>query len=248
MIAPFHAAQVHHAVHHGDFHVLALAGAIALVQRGKQSDREMQAGSRVADLRARDIRRTFGNARGAHRAAHGLRDVLIRLEVGIGAGGAEALDGTHHHARIDFVDLLPRESEPVEHAGPEILHDDVALLQQLDEYRLAVGRLHVDRDRALVAVQHREIQAVRIGHVAQLAARRIARGRLQLDHVRSHPRQQLRAGRPRLHVRHVENADSLECFHLSVCLLGNVDAGFSRTAQPTCTLSDSMCPTNKHRD
>ena len=37
-------------------------------------------------------------------------------------------------SRIDLVDLLPREAEPVEHAGPEILHDDVALLQQFDEH------------------------------------------------------------------------------------------------------------------
>jgi len=29
----------------------------------------------------------------------------------------------------------------------------------------------------------------------------------------AHPGEQLRAGRPRLHVRHVEDADSLECFH-----------------------------------
>src|SRR6266568_291689 len=111
------------------------------------------------------------------------------------------------------MDLLPAEAEPVEHAGPEILHDDVALPQQVDEHLLALGGLHVDRDRALVAVEHREIQAVGVRHVAQLPTRRVALRVLELDDVGAHPGEQLRAGRPRLPVRHVENANSLECFH-----------------------------------
>src|SRR5262249_1753464 len=36
---------------------------------------------------------------------------------------------------------------------------------------------------------------------------------LELDHVRAHPREQLRARRARLHVGHVEDSNSFECFH-----------------------------------
>jgi hypothetical protein len=104
------------------------------------------------------------------------------------------------------VDFLPAETEAVEHARPEVLHDDVALLQQVDEHRLAFSRFHVHSDRPLVAVEHGEIQAVGIGHVAQLAACGIALRIFEFDHVRAHPREQLRAGGPGLHVGHVEDA------------------------------------------
>ena len=44
-----------------------------LAQRGEQADREVQAGARVADLRAGDERRAVRHAGRAHRAAHRLR-------------------------------------------------------------------------------------------------------------------------------------------------------------------------------
>ena len=57
--------------------------------------------------------------------------------------------------------------------------------------------LGIDRDRALVAVEHREIEAVGALHVAQLAARDVADARpLDLDAVGAHVGQKLRAGRP----------------------------------------------------
>jgi len=61
----------------------------------------------------------------------------------------------------------------------------------------------------LFAVQHGEVQAVGVRDVAQLAARRVALRVLELDDVRAHPREQLRARRPRLHMGHVENAYAL---------------------------------------
>src|SRR5438270_12632061 len=72
--------------------------------------------------------------------------------------------------------------------------------------------LGIKRDRALVVVQHGEIEAVHIGNVAQLSARNIADARtLDLDHVRAKPRKQLRAGRSRLYMREVEDFHALEC-------------------------------------
>src|SRR5207248_11589955 len=87
------------------------------------------------------------------------------------------------------------------------------LLQQIDEHLLAFGALHVDGDRALVAVQHREVQAVGFRHVAQLPARRVALRVLELDDIRAQPREELRARRPGLHVRHVEDAYAFQGFH-----------------------------------
>ena len=66
-------------------------------------------------------------------------------------------------------------------------------------------------------VQHREIEAVHIRDVLQLAARDVAdAGPLDLDHVGAEPGEELRAGRPGLHMGEVEDADAFEGFHCIV--------------------------------
>src|SRR3954466_7013264 len=103
-------------------------------------------------------RRAVVEAGGGRGAAGALRDVLVHLAVLVRAG-AEALDRRHDHARVDLLDLLPGEAHAIERAGREVLHQHVALLDQRGEDLLALGILGVDRDRALVVVQHREVQA-----------------------------------------------------------------------------------------
>jgi len=179
------------------------------MKRGKQADGEMQPRAGVSNLRTGHKRRAVRNAGRAHGPAHRLSDVLVSLEIGVGTGRAEALDRSHHYLRIELVDFLPRKTQPVQHARAEVLHYDVALLQQVHEYRLALGTFHIDGNRALVAIEHREIKTVGIGHVAQLAARRVALRRLEFNHVCAHPCEQLRARRPGLHMCHVEDAHAL---------------------------------------
>src|SRR5262249_49534104 len=124
---------------------------------------------------------------------------------------AEALDRGIDDARVDLLDAAPGEALPIEHAGSEILDQDVALLQEPDEDVLAMGRFHIDGDAALVAVQHGEIEAVRIGNVAQLGTRDIAAPRqLDFDHVGAEPGEDLGRRRSRLNMRHVENANALQ--------------------------------------
>ena len=84
---------------------------------------------------------------------------------------------------------------------------------------LPFGVLGVERDRALVVVQHREVEAVHVRDVAQLAARDVAGARaLDLDHVGAEPGEQLRARRPRLHVREVQDLDAVQCLAHSIPL------------------------------
>ena len=195
LVAQFDARQVQHAVLHRGGDALTLAGHGALVERGDDAERQMQAGAAVADLRAGDERQAVAEAGGRCRTAGALRDVLVDLAVFVGTG-AEALDRGHDHFRIDAVDLFPGESHAVEHAGAEILHQHVAILDQRGEDFLALRILGVERDRALVVVEHGEIQAVDVRHVLQLTARDVAdAGALDLDHVGAEPGQQLRAGR-----------------------------------------------------
>src|SRR5438045_2044375 len=71
--------------------------------------------------------------------------------------------------------------------------------------------LGIDGDRTLVAVQHGEVEAVRALHVAQLGARDVAdAGAFDLDAVRAHIGQELRAGWSRLHMREVEDLHAVE--------------------------------------
>ena len=102
----------------------------------------------------------------------------------------------------------------IERTGREVLGDHVAGLDEPGENRLASLVLRVQCDAALVVVQHREIQAVDIGDVPQLAARGIPlAGTLDLDDVGTEPGQQLGAGRAGLDVGHVQDAYSLQGFH-----------------------------------
>ena len=193
----------------------------AVIERRDDAERQMQAGAAVADLRAGDERRAVAEAGGGGRAAGALRDVLVDLAVLVGAG-AEALDRGVDHARVELLDALPGEPHAIERAGREVLDQHVAGLDQALEDLHALLVLAVDGDRALVVVQHREIEAVHLGDVLQLAARDVAdAGTLDLDHVGAEPGEQLRAGRARLHVREVEDLDAFECFaHRASCWVG----------------------------
>src|SRR6185369_12902972 len=59
----------------------------------------------------------------------------------------------------------------------------------------------------------REVQRIGLGNVAQLPARRVADRILELDDVGAHPCQQLAARGTSLDMRHVQDSNTLECFH-----------------------------------
>src|SRR5205807_282372 len=95
------AAEVDHGLLHGDFDALAAPGELALVQRGQDADRGMQAGARVADRQARLQRPPVRLAGGAHRAANRLSDHVERQELLVRTAGCEAFDLGVDDARID---------------------------------------------------------------------------------------------------------------------------------------------------
>ena len=122
-----------------------------------------------------------------------MRDVLIDLAVFVFAR-PEPLDRGEDHLRIDLLDTLPGEAHPVQRAGREILDHDVAFLDQAGQHFFAGFVLRVQFDRALVVVQHGEVQAVGPWHIDQLLAGRVAHaGTFDLDHIGAEPRQKLRA-------------------------------------------------------
>ncbi|MGY4369474.1 hypothetical protein ACVW1A_005539 [Bradyrhizobium sp. LB1.3] len=210
LVAQLDACEVEHAVLHRGSDLLALAGMGTMIECGDDAERQMQTGAAVADLCAGDQWKTVAEAGGGGGAAGALRDVLIDLAVFV-RSGTKALDRGDDHLRVDRLDLFPRETHAVEHAGAEVLDQHVALLDQLGEDFLALGVLGVERDRALVVVEHGEIQAVHVRDVLQLATGDVTHARtFHLDHVGAEPGQQLCAGRSGLDVGEVENANALK--------------------------------------
>ena len=99
--------------------------------------------------------------------------------------------------------------------GREVLDQHVGVADQLLHDLLALGGLGVDRQRALVAVEHREVQGVDVGDVAQLVAGHVtAVGALDLQDVGAEPGEHLRAGRTGLDAGEVDDLDSGE-WHIS---------------------------------
>src|SRR5438132_6318895 len=126
MVTKFDTTEVHDAVHHRDFDELTFARTLTLMKRSQDTDHKVQAGTGVAYLGARNERRAIHETGCRHRSAHRLRNIFIGLKVGVGTRAAEALDRREDDRGVDLVDLLPGKPEPIEHAGPEILHHDVA--------------------------------------------------------------------------------------------------------------------------
>src|SRR4051795_6803376 len=210
LVAQLHAAEVEDAAPHRDLDALAAPRVRALVERRADRAEQVDRVARVADLGAGDDRRGVLEAGRAHRAAGRLGDVLVGLRV-LERAGAEALQRRVDQPRVELVQVLPREAEAVHHARAEVLDQDVGAVDQLAEDLLALVGLHVEGEAPLVAVEHREVEAVHVGQIAQLAAGDVpAAGLLDLDDVGSHPGQELRADRAGLHIRHVHHADALE--------------------------------------
>ena len=181
-------------------------------QGGEDAGNQVDAGAGIADLGAGHHGNAIDLSGRRGRAARALRDVLIDLAV-FERTRAESFHRGIDHSRIDLLNLLPRKAHAIDRAGRVVLHHHVAFFDQLREDLLAGFGLRIQRDAALVAVQHREIEAVDARNVAQLAARRIAFARpLDLDDVGAEPRQNLRAGRSRLHMRHIQDPNTLQGF------------------------------------
>jgi len=208
LVTQLDAAQVDHRVLHRAGHLLALARLVALAQRGEDADGQVHAGIAVAQRRGADGGRAVPEAGGRRRAAGTLGDVLVDLQVFVVVAVGEALDRGQDHARVQLQDAFPGEAHAVERAGAEVLDHHVGDLDQLFQHFLAFGRLGVQRQRTLVAVELGEVERVGVGDVAQLVARDIARTRaFDLDHVGAEPGQHLGAGGTGLDMGEVDDLD-----------------------------------------
>src|SRR2546427_12776890 len=200
-----------HRVLHRHLEPSALAGPLALVERGQDGQRHQHAGAGVAEARAGLDRRPVGLARHADRAAGSLGDHIEGQAGFILAAGAESLDLAEDDAGVDLRDLVITEPEALDRPGRHVLDRDVGLLQHLLDALEPARRLEVDRQRSFVGVEHVEVPGVVVGLSGPQPTAGIARLRvLDLDHIGAEPGERLGAGRPRLELGEIDHPDAGE--------------------------------------
>ena len=206
-----HAHVVDHRVLHRHLQAAALAGLGALVERAQDADRHQHAGAGVAEGRARLDRRPVGVAGDADRAARGLRDHVEGEALLVRAAGAEALDLAIDDAGVDLLDLVIAEAQPLDRAGRHVLDRDIGLLQQPRTISSPRGDLRFKVTDFLLALNWWKYQGSLSGLPRLQPAAGIARARvLDLDHLGAEPGEGFGAGRPRLELGEIHDANAFE--------------------------------------
>ena len=219
VLAHLDAAEIDDGVLHRDLQDLSLAGAFSLPQGGHDAEGRVDSRACVADRRAGLGRGTARLACERHGAADGLRDHIEALVVLVGAIGAEPLDSREDNPRVDAAQRVIAEAKPFQRSRRHILRDDVTLPDHFQEHAFALLRLEIEGDAALVGVQQYEVIAVHIGKAGPVAPAGVAHsGLLDLDYVGAKPGHGLGAGRPRLKLSQVNDADVFES--LAACRSG----------------------------
>ena len=207
------------AVGHRDVDELALAGALALAQRGEDPERGHQrAAAEVGDLAAGLNGRAVGIAGEVEQPDPGQVVGVVpgsrRIRPVLAVAGDRAVD----EPRVLLAQPLVADAEAVHHAGPERLEQHVGAAREPQQHVAAAGRLEVDPDGPLAAVQRQERRGRRAG-IGALVLRLgpadvVAHPRvLDLDHVGAEVGQQQRAEAARQQAREVDHPQAAERAH-----------------------------------
>src|SRR3989442_2723315 len=146
-----------------------------------------------------------GHAGQGHQTAHALGDGVVAGAARVRPGLAEAGHGSIDDGGGGGAHGSVADSQPVRHAGQEVLDDDVGAPGQLEHDARALGLLKVGGQRPLVAVDGRE-DGAHAGTAAPVAQIVAAPRPLDLDDVGAEVAQEHRAVGPGDDAREVEDA------------------------------------------
>ena len=193
-------------IQHPDVDALPNAKALARQQRGGDALCAIETRHHVGDRHAQPVTGAIGIPGDAHQPAFGLHHRVVPGFVAARTGLAIAGDRGVDQAGTAAVHGVPAETGPLERAGPEVLHQHVGLLDQLLEHRAPRGRLVVERDAFLVAVDAQEVRALGTDKRRAPVARVVAlAGLFNLDDARAEIAQHHGAVRAREHTGEIQN-------------------------------------------
>ena len=175
-------------------------------------------------------RRPVGLAGDADQAGHRLDRQIHRQIVTVGTAQAISRARGINQPRVDLVQNLEADAEPVHHPRRKVLQQHVALRGHAEQQLLAALVLEVESDRALVRVEHRDRKCrahARRGATAQ----RLTVGRLDLDHVRAGRRHQQGRVRTLIDLPEIEHRDAGQR-HVGACHFFICHSGMSRRGRP----------------
>lgn len=109
--------------------------------------------------------------------------------------------------RVGFRKRRVAEPHAVHHAGPKVLHEDVARPRQLADDLAPAIRPEVERHAPLAAVEQPEQAAGAVGHGRNVAIV-VAAGSFDLDHLGAKIGQKRGTERPGKHAGQVQHADA----------------------------------------
>src|SRR5262249_44415933 len=151
-------AEIQDAILHGAIDFLSAPCSRTLVKRCDDPKPEMQAGAAIANLGSSDKRQALAEACGRGCPARALRDILIDLAI-LERSRPKPLDRRNDHTGIELLNTSPSKPHAVKNAWREILHQNVADLNERGKNLHPFGIFGVERDRALIVVQHCKIEA-----------------------------------------------------------------------------------------
>ena len=220
-----------------DVHVPAHSGRLDGAQGGQYGEGGEQPGGVVDDRHAELRGHATGLAGQAHRACEGLDQVVVGREVAARTASSVARDRARDDARVDLLQRLEVDPEPLGHSRTEVVHDDVRGLGEAEERPVAPVVLEVERDASLVAVQRVEVRALAADAATGHAPREVwPLGRLDLDDVRAEVAQEQRAVGAGQHVREVEHPEA-----------GEREQPRHVTGKRVCAGRPRACPTASRR-
>ncbi len=187
---------------------LALAGALAREEGCEQRRDHAVGAGLVGDDRRQEAWLAGDDALQRGEARARLDDVVVGCLRAHRARGAITVGRDIDEPRIDLLELLVFDAEALGRIGPVVVHQHVGGLGELEQSLAAGILLQIEDDRALGAIAA-EIE----GRHPRMASRpehtrRVAFGRLDLDHVGAEVAELLRGPRTQHDSRAVENSHS----------------------------------------
>ena len=218
---------------------MPLAGALAVIERADDAERVEHPGTDVDVVdRARSLGRAVFIGVVRHDAGRGVGDNVEALALLVRADFAERGARDEHQLGVDRRQRLVVDAEFLGHVRHVVLDHDVDLRDQLVDDLAALWPPQVDRKALFAAVvcqRHARVAAVAL--LAAQASLLGAVGRLDLDHARTHVREQRAAVRPGDVFGNVEDGNaSQKWVHGVVSSLIEVGAESTRRRRASATL------------